>query len=253
MNYLNLDDRQIAYRGDGQGTGSTILCVHGSGASHAVWESQYQLEDEFDVVGIDLSGHGKSDNTNVTPGADALDVYAADVKAVARETDAEVVIGHSLGGIVALHATLESELEPAALILAGAGAKMTVLPDLLEWCQTEPERAIDFLHEPNRLFYDVDEETKMKSKELMLSTDPEVFYRDFKTCDEFDVRGRLDNVTVPALAITGEHDVLTPLDFQEYLAEHIPDAEYDTVSNAAHLSMMGQPDQFNQKVQDFLS
>lgn len=229
-----------------------MLCVHGSGGSSGVWKSQARLANERPVVALDLSGHGESGDIDAESGFSTLSAYADDVIAVADETDAKVLVGNSLGGAVSLHIALYRGFEPDALVLTGTGAKLAVLDDLLAWLSEDFERAVDFLHEPEHLFYDADDDLVSLSRESMHDCGRAVVDRDFRSCHTFDVRGELDGVDVPTLAICGEHDRLTPPEYHEYLAEEIPDCEIAVVEHAAHMVMLEQPEAFNETVSEFL-
>lgn len=246
--------RETAYeRHDRGGEGAPILCIHGSGGSRGVWKAQSRLADERPVVALDLSGHGNSDDIDAGAGFGTLSAYADDVLAVAEETDSRVLAGNSLGGAVALHIALYREFEPEALVLAGTGARLAVLEDLLAWLSEDFERALEFLHEPEHLFYDADDELVELSRESMESCGRAVVERDFRSCHTFDVRGKLDRVGVPALAVCGEHDRLTPPQYHEHLAREIPDCELVTIDDAAHLAMLERPEAFNGAVSAFLT
>lgn len=244
--------RETAYRrSDRGGDGPGLLCVHGSGGAHATWKSQFRLADEFPVAALDLSGHGESDDVDADAGYEALSAYVDDVVAVAEETDASVLCGCSLGGAVVLWTALRRDLDLDGVVLAGTGAKLTVLDDLLVWLAEDFDRAVSFLHGEDRLFHDADEELLAFSRETMREVGQAVTRRDFLTCHDFDVRDRLDGIEVPALAVVGEHDRLTPLWYHEYLAENIPDCDLAVVEDAAHLSMLERPDPFNTALAEF--
>lgn len=256
MDTVSHDDRRTAYRtitrGDPEESG--ILCVHGSGGTHDVWRAQLsRLSDSRPVTALDLSGHGDSPDIDAEPGQPTLTAYADDVLAVAKSTDASILWGNSLGGAVCLDIALNREFTPEALILLGTGARLAVLPDLLAWLQEDFERAISFLHAPNRLFHTVDEAYVESSREQLEAVGPDVTYRDFKTCDRFDVRDQLTELTIPTLAVTGEHDELTPPWYHEYLADEIPTATWETIPDAAHLSMLEQPARVNARIADWLA
>ena len=253
MDAVTHQGRSTAYRRfDRDADGPTLLFVHGSGGSSAVWKSQARLADDYPVVALDLSGHGESDDVDADPGYTTLSVYADDVIAVAREVEADVLVGNSLGGAVLLHVALERDYEPGALVLAGTGARLAVLDDLLDWVRNDFERAIEFLHGPDRLFHDADEQLREASVEMFRETGREVVCRDFLTVHEFDVRGELDAVDVPALAVCGAEDQLTPPWFHEYLARELPDAALATIEDAAHLAMLERPGAFNTALRRFL-
>ena len=246
--------RETAYRlSDRGGGGEPILCIHGSGGDHGIWKGQFRLSDERPVAALDLSGHGESEDFDAEPGWSTLSAYADDVLAVAREIDAGGLVGNSLGGAVILHVALEREFDPSALVLVGTGAKLGVLDDLLAWLDEDFERAVEFLHEPDRFFHDPPEKLLKRSRTAMKDAGRAVTYRDFLTCHRFDVRDDVGNLTTPALALTGEHDQLTPPWNHEYLADEMSDCEYTTIEDAAHLSMLERPAAFNEALQEFLA
>ena len=245
--------RETAYRvSDRGGEGPGLLCVHGSGGAAGVWKSQSRLADRTPVVTLELSGHGESDDVNATGGPDALEAYVEDVVAVAEETDARVLVGNSLGGAVSMWTALERDLPIEGLVLAGTGARLSVLDDLLAWLADDFDRAVEFLHADDRLFHAPDDRTLELSKEAMRRAGPAVTERDFRTCHTFDVRDRVGELDVPALAIVGEHDQLTPLWYHEYLADEMPNCSLAVVEDAAHLAMLERPEAFNAALDAYL-
>jgi len=262
METVRHDGRETAYRVAGTGANppapnseasADVLYVHGSGATHRLWAAQYAPGGPaHPAAALDLSGHGESDDVATAPGPETLDAYARDVIAVAEATGAETLVGNSLGGAVVLSVALDTGFDPGALVLAGTGARLAVHEDLREWLADDFDRAVDFLHERDRLFHDADDRTLERSWAQMRTTGRAVTRRDFLTCHAFDVRDRLDDVDAPALAVVGEHDSLTPPAFHEYLAERLPDCEYVEIPGAAHLSMAERPGEFNGAVGRFL-
>mgnify|MGYP000200472239 CR=1 FL=1 len=247
--YREADDS----RADVAGSDQTVCYVHGSGATHRVWAGQYGAGGPTGAaVALDLSGHGESDDVETGPGTPTLDAYARDVVAVARETDATVLAGSSLGGAVALWVTLETDFDPEGLVLAGTGARLPVAADLREWLRDDFDRAVEFLHGPDRLFHDADERVVERSKAQLRATGRAVTERDFLTCHRFDVRDRLDAVGAPAIAVVGEYDGLTPPSYHESLAAELRDCEYAEVPDAAHLAMAERPRAFGDAVAAFV-
>ncbi|WP_306059511.1 alpha/beta fold hydrolase [Natronococcus wangiae] len=240
---------EVADRG---GSGPTICCVHGSGGSRDVWKSQHRLADRHPVVALDLSGHGDSEDVDADPGYVALSAYADDVVAVVEATDARVLVGNSLGGAVVMHVLLEREVDLDAAVLAGTGARLGVLEDLLDWLEDDFDRAVEFLHGQDRLFHDPDPELRDRSMDQMYACGRAVTRRDFLTCHEFDVRDRVGEIDVPTLAVYGERDQLTPPWFHEYLADEIAEADLVEIEDAAHMTMLERPAAFNEAVADFL-
>lgn len=256
MKQVSHHGRETAYRrreGAAGGDDGPGLCfVHGSGGSAAVWKAQTRLADRTPVTRLDLSGHGESDDVDADAGYEALSAYVDDVVAVLDETDDRVLAGNSLGGAVVLWAVLERDVDLDGLVLAGTGARLTVLDDLLRWLDDDFDRAVEFLHAPDRLFHDPTDEFVEASEGAMRDAGRPVAERDYLTCHAFDVRDRLDEVDVPALALVGEHDQLTPPYFHEFFADEMPDCRTETIAGTAHLAMLERPEAFNDAVRDFL-
>ncbi len=253
MERITHHGRETAYRvSDRGGDGPAVCCVHGSGGSSEVWKAQARLSDRFPVVSLDLSGHGESDDLDADPGYETLGAYADDVAAVMDATGATVVCGNSLGGAVAQWVALEHDVALDGLVLAGTGAKLAVLEDLLGWLATDFDRAVSFLHGEDRLFHDAPDEYVEHSAATMRACGRAVTERDFRTCHRFDVRDRLVEIDVPALAVVGEHDRLTPPAYHDYFADEIPDCERAVIEDAAHLAMIEQPAAFNAAVSAFV-
>lgn len=253
MEYVDHHGRTTAYRvWERGGGGVPLLCIHGSGGSHRVWTAQARLADDRPVVALDLSGHGDSDDVDADAGYETLSAYAADVIAVADETAAGVLVGHSLGGAVALSVALDRSFPLLdGLVLAGTGARLPVLDDLLVWLAEDFDRAVEFLHDRDRLFHDRDERYLDDSRRAMRAAGRAITERDFRTCHQFDVRDRLAEVAVPAVAIVGEHDRLTPRRLHEELASGIETCALAVLEDAAHLSMIEADDQFDLVVREF--
>ncbi|PSQ42346.1 alpha/beta hydrolase [Halobacteriales archaeon SW_5_68_122] len=246
------DGRTTAYRVTDFGSGPRVCHVHGAGGTHGVWVGQYGDREGPPAVAVDLSGHGDSDDVNVAPGTETVEAYADDVIAVCEATGASVLCGHSMGGAVALWVALKRDLGLKALVLADSGAKLGVDDGLLESLERNFESAVASLHVPDTLFHDPDDELIEVSERGLLSTGPAVTLRDFRTCDAFDVRDRLGEVTPPTLAVCGEHDRMTPPQFHEYLAAELPDCEFEEIPGAAHMSMLERSERFNETVRSFL-
>ena len=254
MERVTHDGRNTAYRQfDRGGDGPTVCFVHGSGGSKDVWKAQARLSDRSPVVALDLSGHGDSDDIDTPAGPETLEAYADDVTAVATATGATVLCGNSLGGAVALWVALTRDRPLNGLVLAGTGAKLAVADALREALAGDFDRAIEMLHQPDRLFHDAPSEYSTLSRAGMRDCGRAVTDRDFETCHGFDVRDRLDEIAVPSLALVGEHDALTPVEYHEYLADGIPDCERAVIEDAAHLAMLERPVAFNAALTAFCS
>lgn len=245
--------RETGYRSVAAGRdGPTVLYVHGSGGTHRVWGNQYS-DGDHPAVALDLSGHGGSEDIETAAGEATMAAYADDVVAVATATDANVLVGNSLGGAVTLWVLLERDWDPDAVVLTGTGPTLPVYEDLREWLASDFDRAVSFLHGRDRLFHTTDEQLLARSRTVMADVGQSVTRRDFLTCDQFDVRDSLSEIDTPALALCGEHDKLTPRSTHERLAREIPAGEFALVPDAAHLAMLERPAVFNDIVGAFFT
>lgn len=99
-----VDGTQIAYRAWGEHGASGIVLIHGGGAHSRWWDFIAPLiADGRRVAALDLSGHGDSGRRDKY----TLDQWAHEAVAVAENAGIAappVVIGHSMGGFVALRA-----------------------------------------------------------------------------------------------------------------------------------------------------
>ena len=103
------------------GSGPAILLIHGVGDNSTAWQPVHaQLARRFTVVAPDLLGHGQSDK----PRADySVAAYANGMRDLLSVLDIErvTVVGHSLGGGVAMQFAYQFPQLVDRLILVGAG------------------------------------------------------------------------------------------------------------------------------------
>lgn len=101
-----VDGHRVTYRAWGTQENPPVILVHG-GAAHAGWWDHVApfLAVTHRVVALDLTGHGDSDR-RITY---SLETWADEVKTVAALQSAlqPIVVGHSMGGFVALTAARE--------------------------------------------------------------------------------------------------------------------------------------------------
>ena len=108
-----------------RGTGPKLLLVHGTGASTHSWRDVFpMLAEHFDVLAIDLPGHGFSDsvgNARMT-----LNDIAASLGTLLDELSfaPDYVVGHSAGAAILLRMALDASIEPQRIV----GLNAALLP-----------------------------------------------------------------------------------------------------------------------------
>lgn len=253
MEFVTHDGRETAFRlVRPDAAGPTVLYIHGSGGSHRIWGNQYHPNGPaHPAVALDLSGHGESDDIDTEPGPATLAAYAEDVAAVARDTDADILVGNSLGGAVVFEVVLENYYDPEGVVFAGTGAKLAVHETIRTMLEDDFEQFVRAAHEASRFFHDAADELRETSEAALRTAGQAVTRRDFLTCHTFDVRNRLDEIDESSLAIVGQDDQLTPPSYHEYLEANIPTCTMQQIENAAHLAMIERPEPFNRILADF--
>ena len=115
MPTLDLDGRKLSYREEGRGP--PLVLVHGSPGESGSWRRVTpRLKDRFRVLAVDLPGYGDSDGAPDEPEARAVLMAAAVARLIESCGQAVRLVGHSYGGVVALHAALRTK--PGAVELA---------------------------------------------------------------------------------------------------------------------------------------
>jgi len=119
LEYRTIHGYRRAYRV--AGSGPAILLIHGIGDNSTTWETvQTRLAQRFTVIAPDLLGHGQSDK----PRADySVAAYANGMRDLLSVLDIDrvTVIGHSLGGGVAMQFAYQFPQLIDRLVLVGAG------------------------------------------------------------------------------------------------------------------------------------
>src|SRR6201995_5345004 len=103
------------------GSGPAILLIHGIGDNSTTWSTvQSKLAQRFTVIAPDLLGHGKSDKPRADYSVAAYANGMRDLMSV-LDIDKVTVVGHSLGGGVAMQFAYQFPQLVERLILVGAG------------------------------------------------------------------------------------------------------------------------------------
>lgn len=241
MPYLAIKDEQAYYISRrGATTGSApLVFVHGAGGCHQHWLYVLRALAHATSYAPDLPGHGRSTGT----GRNSIGAYADWLVAFLDVLGQEraVLVGHSLGGAVALDLALRYPERVAGLGLVGTGARLRVAPDILDGVRHEfrptVRRICEWCYGPHTR-----PEMLALGEAQMEATPPGVLYDDFAAVDAFDVFGRLAEISAPAAIITGTEDRMTPPKYAVYLRDQLPNATLHLVDGAGHMVMIEQPE-----------
>lgn len=216
-----------------------LILVHGAGGNHRHWGSQVRNVATATTYALDLPGHGRSDGEGRSSIAD----YAAFVAAFmdALQLEQAVVAGHSMGGATAMTLALQYPQRAAGLVLVGTGARLRVLPAILEGTLNNFRDTIElicrFAYAPG-----IPRQLVRQGQNEMLKVDPQTIHDDFAACNSFDIMEQLERIRCPTLVICGTEDRLTPPKYSQYLVDRIAGAELKLVPAAGHMVMVEKPD-----------
>lgn len=229
----------------------TLVFIHGSGQQGSFWQAQVDgLAVGANTIAVDLPGHGNSRDD----GFRTVSAYARSVMDFidAVNAPAPIPCGLSLGGAIALHLLIHHGDRLKAGILANTGARLKVLPVIIETVERDYnvhlKALIEFaVAQGNQANQDVCQ------KVLACSTaGPVVTANDFRACDAFDVIDQVSHIKVPVLVLSAVHDTLTPVKYANWMAANIDGARHVTLDGAGHMSPIERPEAFNTAIVRFL-
>jgi pimeloyl-ACP methyl ester carboxylesterase len=223
-----------------------LVFIHGSGGTGRVWK--YQSEHFPASIAITLPGHPEGDLIDSVPGMTAW------LKKTLEESELAdlVLIGHSVGGGIALQYALDYPEDVYALISVGSGGRLRVHPDTINYMEqalTKPDAIAPMI---DSFWQKVEGNFASELRADAIALGPGVFLNDFKACDEFDVMDRLSEISVPTLAIVGSEDVMTPVKYAEFLVEKLQDAKIVVVEGGSHSVFAEYPQEVNGAIDRFL-
>jgi len=273
--FVSIEGGRYCYRRGGEGR--VVLVLHGlTDSSRLVWREFFcRFEKEYTIVAMDLRGHGDSEKPEdgYAP-ADQARLVAAFIDKLGL--DRPVLLGHSLGGIIAakfailfpqrliglvicdspLGAGFWKNLRLAARLplkgVAMVGTTMIPLLGRFMFGLRSP-RTMRLLLKSLRLFHDPSHITEVLIEDKMKGTYEAVTQSLWHTVVFENLFKDLDCISVPTLIIHGSYDSLVPLDLAKRAASKIPNSRLVLIEKAGHFPMIEQPNLFNQTVSQFLS
>lgn len=277
------DGAQLFVEEAGPAASSGAVFAHGSALRTDVWHYQLGGIGSNRLIFFDLRGHGLSRPKGAAPYT--IDTLSADLEAVVDDSGLEevVVVGHSVGGMVALDfavrelararprikglVLLNSTYAPAFETLVGGAAlarleRITRRP--LDFIGGQAG-TIDYLRRLIRpsdpVFWTVaiaafgprpSANQVDFAYDMLAETPAEVIFDLIRAFRDFDMRDRLALVTVPTVVVGGRHDRLTIARASEYMAAHLPEPRLVLLDDCGHLAMMERWREVNDLIGNFL-
>lgn len=231
----------------------TVVFIHGAQNDHSVWalQSRYFAHHGYGVLAVDLPGHGRSKGAALTT-VEAMAAWLLDVLDAAGVQQA-LLVGHSMGSLIALEAAYQAPARVTALALLGTTYPMKVADALLATARDDEPRAIDMVniwshstiaHKPSAPapgFYVMHGARRLMQRMSALNPH-QLFYTDFSACNNY-ANGAVAAaaVTCPTLFLFGAQDMMTPARSTTLLTATIAHGRVVTV-DAGHQMMAEAPD-----------
>lgn len=259
------------------GRGPALLFIHGIGDSSDTWlEVMSRLAQDFTVIAPDLLGHGRSDK----PRADySVAGYANAMRDLLTvlEIDRVTIVGHSLGGGVALQFAYQYPERCERLVLLSSGgvsrevhavlrmAALPVVSDIaLPLLQFEPTRWLvrHGLQLSHRFQTDLgrDSENLLRVVEVLPdATARSAFLRTLRAV--IDARGQVITMLdrcyltsgMPTLLMWGTRDPIIPFHHAEIAHAAMPGSRLEVFDDAGHFPHHHDPARFVAVLRDFLA
>lgn len=258
------------------GSGSPLMLLHGFSVTSAYWSKPGvtgRLARRYRVIAPDLRGHGRTHVNGAPLGFDA-DTMVEDIHALAAALAMERfhLVGHSMGGMVAVRYALRYSPGLLSLTLIGTGSAtafgagdprlrrqgLELFAQLYErftWDQLFAHlRSI-----PGPLLYHLNFHPERERlwgllEEISRENDPKTlgaFARSFFT-DPDPRLEELRRIQCPTLVLLGDHDKLFISSSAE-LAREIPQARQVLMSRVGHMTALETPERTSQEILAFLA
>ncbi len=226
---------------------SIALLIHGAGGNRLQWPPALRRHDDTRVLSIDLPGHGRSP----APGRDTIDDYAADIVALmdALDIGAASLIGHSMGGAIALSVAADHAARVDNLVILNSGAMLDVSEEFMDLLRTDTDAAIGWMA---RRLYGDDDTRRAAAEKALGALPPGVLRDDYLACDRYDLRDRAPTIAVPTLVISGLRDSHKTQQRSLELADLLPIAALVQLETG-HMAHLEQPDRVAEAIKQWLA
>ena len=221
---------------------STVILLPGLACDAALWRDQLPA----------LSAHH-------TVHVSTVHQQHADLPAMARALLAEftgplVLVGSSMGGMLALHAHREAPQRIAALALLSSTARA----DTPELIRLRSDAIVEFQRgraegvlRANAMFAfhsrHAEDQQRVDDyvKQILRAGAQQLITQNRAVMARADLRPWLTDIRCPLLVACGDGDLLTPPDHSREIAQAVLQARLEVVSNAGHLMTWEQPERVN--------
>jgi len=244
------------------GKGDDVLFIHGFPFSKEMWKPQVEaLRDTHRVIVYDVRGHGGSD---VGDGQYSIEYFVDDVLGLLDHLGSRNVtaVGLSMGGYIVLRAVERNPDRFRALVLCDTRSEADSNEGKIKRAQhalaVKRDGAEAFARDfVKAVFYEKTAGTNPQAvqsiRETIGRTSPVAIAGTLLAlAARTDTTSFLPTIKIPTLILVGQHDNVTPPSASQAMRERIPGAEMHVIPDAAHMSNLENPEEFNRHLRKFL-
>ena len=247
---------------------NSIIFAPGFGCDQTVWKSVVEaFEEDYQIILFDYVGSGHSDiRAYDSKKYSSLQGYAQDVLDICTALDLEeaVFVGHSVGSMIGILASLSHPEHFSHLIMIGPSPRyLNDPPHYYGGFQKEELLGLIDMMEKNYIGWanvfaqavtnnpELPEVT-LQLEERFCSTDP-IIARQFAEAAFFaDNRSDLKRVTVPSLILQCSNDIIAPVAVGEYIHQHLPNNILKIMEATGHCPHMSHPEETIRLIRQYL-
>lgn len=249
---IDLRGHDVFCAGAASGRGGVgIVFLHGAGMDHSVYalQSRWFAGRGVATLAPDLPGHGRSEGAPLADVAAMADWTAALIERAGL--DRAVLVGHSMGALIALETAARHGDLVAGLGLLGAASKMPVHPDMIASAKAGtfdavamvslwglgPRATMGGAPQPGQWMLGA-------CQRLLEGAPAGALAADLVACDAWrDGEATARRVTCPTVVVAGERDMMAPLKGAQALAKAIAGARLVVLKGAGHMMSLERPDE----------
>jgi len=247
-----------------EGDGAPVVLIPGFAAGRWIWFKQTgELSRNFRVIIFDPRGVSASDK----PQAPQTIGLLADDVAHLLETigiQSAHIVGASFGGFVAQEFALKYPVMTRKLVLCctsfGGPNHVVPAPETLQalastkGLNSEERMRANLLlaFTPEYVQTQVDEVDQIVHLRATNEVPEHIYMSQLQAAMSFNAESRLAAIESPTLVLSGDADIIVPVQNSRNLAAKIPAAQLQIIQGGSHTFFIEQAQQFNEAVADFL-
>lgn len=243
------------YDGGHKGYGPEIALIHGAGCNHTVWryQSRYFANHGYRVKAFDLPGHG-SNRESPLDTVEEMAAWVAD-----RIEPRTAVIGHSMGGLIALELARTHPELVERIGLFGCSLRIRVHPDLQSRADEQHPAAVQMIVGWS---YDIAGRigghpepgtSPARVTSRLVESEMANLGRDLRTTATYEHgEEAAKGLEVEALVVAGDRDRMVLAKEVRALSDSIRSATLTRIPDAGHFMMTDSPDPVRLAVSSFL-